>query len=306
MIPVLLAPEGAGKSRTLRHFAELVLEEKFPEFPPTKTDVFRISLSGVHDQNAGDLLLWHRFRRDIDNAVSTGKGVILIIDSFDRLKESGAGGLMSQILGTIMDRWRRHSHINIIGATTPELFDRHIKKRGRALAKHCRRVELPPLSDSDVEKIARGHAERYTQNGVRFSEAFLQAALERSRQKPITLLAAPGGVLHLMEAAAGIVKLFRNDAMGRGMTFHANDVTVVTPDFIDRAAAEVIQGVIGEGAEEAQAPQGPYTGEAPNVIIGEGEQVISESWNPDQRTIRIGRRAERAVPSRSRRRKKPA
>lgn len=241
--PVLVGEPGVGKTAVAEGIAALIASGGATE---------ELALKRVVALDMGSLLAGTKYRGDFEERVKAVLGdvkragdVILFIDELHTLV--GAGGAEGAIdAANILKPALGRGELQVIGATTPEEYRRHIEKDA-ALE---RRFQPVSIAEPDREqslrmlRSLRPALERH--HSVRITDAALESAVDLSRRYiPERFL--PDKAIDLVDEAAAAVRV-----EGLGAEADAPDVALVVSRWtgIPRSAVGSDEGRMLLGLEE--------------------------------------------------------
>jgi ATP-dependent Clp protease ATP-binding subunit ClpA len=146
LTPLLIGKTGIGKSAIVKSLAKDIHDGKYPHLK--NKQIIEINTSELHDQGSYN---WGLYKSRLDILLKEIKGkedkVILFLDEIHRIikdpKDPDTFDLADR-LKTILSEKK----VNIIGATTIEEYNKHIKPF-KALERRFEKIELDELSDND-------------------------------------------------------------------------------------------------------------------------------------------------------------
>lgn len=205
--PILIGEPGVGKTAIVEGLAQLITKED-PLLP--------ISLKGkqIISIDLADAIAGSRYRGDFEERLkaiikeaTNRKDIILFIDEVHML--SGAGNAEGGMdAGNILKPALARGDLQVIGATTLEEYQKHIKK-DRALARRLQPVEVPEASESEAfEMIIAGRQNLQEHHAVRIPSTTIREAVELS-SRYIQDRHLPDKALDLIDEAAAKLRLQR-------------------------------------------------------------------------------------------------
>lgn len=203
--PVLIGEPGVGKTAIVEGLAQLITNDD-PSLP--------LSLKGkqIISIDLADAIAGSRYRGDFEERLkaiikeaTNRKDIILFIDEVHMLSGAGSaeGGMDA---GNILKPALARGDLQVIGATTLEEYQKHIKK-DRALARRLQPVEVPEPSESEAyEMILAGRQNLQEHHAVRIPSKTIREAVELS-SRYIQDRHLPDKALDLIDEAAAKLRL---------------------------------------------------------------------------------------------------
>lgn len=264
--PVLIGEPGVGKTAVAEGIAALIAGTEAPESIAGKR-VFSLDIPA--------LLAGTKYRGDFEERVKAvikdvkkAGDVILFIDEVHTM--IGAGSAEGAIdAANILKPALGRGEVQIIGATTPEEYRRHIEKDA-ALERRFQPVRIEEPSCSESVAMLRGIRQALqTHHGVKISDAALTAAVELSARY-ISDRYLPDKAIDLLDEAAAHIRV-----TGGGLVT-AEDAAEVVSQWTGIPVSNL-------SADEAERLRG-MEGILHRRVIGQSEAVTAVS-----RAIRRGR-----------------
>lgn len=175
--PVLIGEPGVGKTAIVEGLAQKIVKGEVP---------FNLKGKRIVSIDLADTIAGSRYRGDFEERLkaiikesTTKKDTILFIDEIHML--SGAGGAEGGLdAGNILKPALARGDLQIIGATTIEEYQKHIKK-DRALARRLQPIEVfePSLEDS-FHMLLSARQNLQDHHGVIIPKNILQEAVDLS------------------------------------------------------------------------------------------------------------------------------
>lgn len=177
--PVLIGEPGVGKTAIVEGLAQLI----------TKDDAkLPLSLKGkqIISIDLADAIAGSRYRGDFEERLkaiikeaSTRNDTVLFIDEVHMLSGAGSaeGGMDA---GNILKPALARGGLQVIGATTMEEYQKHIKK-DRALARRLQPIEVPEPSEEDTyQMVLSGRQNLQEHHAVKIPSNTIREAVELS------------------------------------------------------------------------------------------------------------------------------
>jgi ATP-dependent Clp protease ATP-binding subunit ClpA len=176
--PLFVGEAGVGKTAIAEGLANLIVNEKVPEFLADAT-IFSLDM--------GALLAGTKYRGDFEKRfkallkeLEEDKNAVLFIDEIHTIIGAGAasGGMMdaSNLLKPLLSAGK----IRCLGSTTYQEYQ-SIFEKDRALARRFQKIDIIEPSVADTTKILHGLKEKYeSHHGIRYTSKALHAAAQLS------------------------------------------------------------------------------------------------------------------------------
>ena len=176
--PLFVGEAGVGKTAIAEGLANLIVNEKVPEFLADAT-IFSLDM--------GALLAGTKYRGDFEKRfkallkeLEEDKNAVLFIDEIHTIIGAGAasGGMMdaSNLLKPLLSAGK----IRCLGSTTYQEYQ-SVFEKDRALARRFQKIDIIEPSVADTTKILHGLKEKYeNHHGIRYTSKALHAAAQLS------------------------------------------------------------------------------------------------------------------------------
>jgi ATP-dependent Clp protease ATP-binding subunit ClpA len=176
--PLFVGEAGVGKTAIAEGLANLIVNEKVPEFLADAT-IFSLDM--------GALLAGTKYRGDFEKRfkallkeLEEDKNAVLFIDEIHTIIGAGAasGGMMdaSNLLKPLLSAGK----IRCLGSTTYQEYQ-SVFEKDRALARRFQKIDIIEPSVADTTKILHGLKEKYeSHHGIRYTSKALHAAAQLS------------------------------------------------------------------------------------------------------------------------------
>jgi len=176
--PLFVGEAGVGKTAIAEGLANLIVEEKVPEFLADAT---------IYSLDMGALLAGTKYRGDFEKRFKAllkelegDKNAILFIDEIHTIIGAGAasGGMMdaSNLIKPLLSAGK----LRCLGSTTFQEYQ-SIFEKDRALARRFQKIDIAEPSVDDTTKILQGLKEKYeSHHGIRYTNKALRAAAQLS------------------------------------------------------------------------------------------------------------------------------
>jgi ATP-dependent Clp protease ATP-binding subunit ClpA len=176
--PLFVGEAGVGKTAIAEGLANLIVNEKVPEFLADAT-IFSLDM--------GALLAGTKYRGDFEKRfkallkeLEEDKNAVLFIDEIHTIIGAGAasGGMMdaSNLLKPLLSAGK----IRCLGSTTYQEYQ-SVFEKDRALARRFQKIDIIEPSVADTTKILHGLKEKYeSHHGIRYTSKALHAAAHLS------------------------------------------------------------------------------------------------------------------------------
>lgn len=210
--PVLVGEPGVGKTAIVEGLAQLIVQDD-KELP--------LSLKGkkIISIDLADTIAGSRYRGDFEERLkaiikeSTGRhDIILFVDEIHML--SGAGNAEGGMdAGNILKPALARGDLQVIGATTSEEYQKHIKK-DRALARRLQPIEVPEASEEDTYQMLLTNRHRLQEHhSISIPAETIRETVELSnRYIPERYL--PDKAFDLLDEAAAKLRLSKGPVSG--------------------------------------------------------------------------------------------
>ena len=244
--PVLIGLAGVGKTAIVEGLAKLIVLGQVPEELqgcrlvelPMAAVVAGTTYRGQFEERLLGLV----------NEVKRADNIILFIDEIHTILRAGAveGGALDA--GNILKPALARGDLRVIGATTPEEYQRYIASDA-ALERRFQPVSVPEPRPEEALQMLRGVKARYeTHHGVTIADEALEAAVELS----VVWLQdryLPDKALDLMDEACSRARfptISKPAERGPGLVVTARTVAEVLGDWQGISADEVLKARIVE------------------------------------------------------------
>ncbi len=201
--PIIIGQAGVGKTSLVEGIAIRIAQSKVPQtllhHKILQLDMARIVAGSKFKGEFED-----RLKNLLDSLVNTYGKTIAFIDDIHSLVDAGGNGTMRAI--DILSPYITRGEIQIVGATTTELYKNTIEK-DKTLSRRFQPITIEEPTVEQTVKILQGIKSRYEQHhNVEYSEEALVAAATMSNRyinerflpdKAIDLLDEAGAKLHL-------------------------------------------------------------------------------------------------------------
>ncbi len=176
--PLFVGEAGVGKTAIAEGLANLIVEEKVPEFLKDAT---------IYSLDMGALLAGTKYRGDFEKRfkallkdLESDENAILFIDEIHTIIGAGAasGGMLdaSNLIKPLLSAGK----LRCLGSTTYQEYQ-SIFEKDRALARRFQKIDIVEPSVEDTTKILHGLKEKYeSHHGIRYTNAALRAAAQLS------------------------------------------------------------------------------------------------------------------------------
>ena len=176
--PLFVGEAGVGKTAIAEGLANLIVNEKVPEFLANAT---------IYSLDMGALLAGTKYRGDFEKRfkallkdLETDENAILFIDEIHTIIGAGAasGGMLdaSNLIKPLLSAGK----LRCLGSTTYQEYQ-SIFEKDRALARRFQKIDIIEPSIEDTTKILQGLKEKYeTHHGIRYTNAAIRAAAQLS------------------------------------------------------------------------------------------------------------------------------
>ena len=176
--PLFVGEAGVGKTAIAEGLANLIVEEKVPEFLLNAT---------IYSLDMGALLAGTKYRGDFEKRFKVllkelegDENAILFIDEIHTIIGAGAasGGMMdaSNLIKPLLSAGK----LRCLGSTTYQEYQ-SIFEKDRALARRFQKIDIAEPSVDDTTKILHGLKEKYeSHHGIRYTNKALRAAAQLS------------------------------------------------------------------------------------------------------------------------------
>ncbi len=176
--PLFVGEAGVGKTAIAEGLANLVVENKVPDFLVDAT---------IYSLDMGALLAGTKYRGDFEKRfkallkeLENDSNAILFIDEIHTIIGAGAasGGMMdaSNLIKPLLSAGK----LRCLGSTTYQEYQ-SIFEKDRALARRFQKIDVAEPSVDDTTKILHGLKEKYeSHHGIRYTNKALRAAAQLS------------------------------------------------------------------------------------------------------------------------------
>jgi len=176
--PLFVGEAGVGKTAIAEGLANLIVDEKAPEFLKDAT---------IYSLDMGALLAGTKYRGDFEKRfksllkeLEADKNAILFIDEIHTIIGAGAasGGMLdaSNLIKPLLSAGK----LRCLGSTTYQEYQ-SIFEKDRALARRFQKIDIVEPTVEDTTKILHGLKEKYeSHHGIRYTNAALSAAAKLS------------------------------------------------------------------------------------------------------------------------------
>lgn len=176
--PLFVGEAGVGKTAIAEGLANLIVNEKVPEFLADAT---------IYSLDMGALLAGTKYRGDFEKRfksllkeLEADKNAVLFIDEIHTIIGAGAasGGMMdaSNLIKPLLSAGK----LRCLGSTTYQEYQ-SIFEKDRALARRFQKIDIAEPSVADTTKILQGLKDKYeNHHGIRYTSKALHAAAQLS------------------------------------------------------------------------------------------------------------------------------
>ncbi|MBL4822368.1 MAG: ATP-dependent Clp protease ATP-binding subunit ClpA [Colwellia sp.] len=176
--PLFVGEAGVGKTAIAEGLANLIVDEKVPEFLKNAT---------IYSLDMGALLAGTKYRGDFEKRfkallkdLEADDNAILFIDEIHTIIGAGAasGGMLdaSNLIKPLLSAGK----LRCLGSTTYQEYQ-SIFEKDRALARRFQKIDIVEPSVEDTTKILHGLKEKYeSHHGIRYTNGALRAAAQLS------------------------------------------------------------------------------------------------------------------------------
>ncbi len=176
--PLFVGEAGVGKTAIAEGLANLIVDEKVPEFLANAT---------IYSLDMGALLAGTKYRGDFEKRfksllkeLEADDNAVLFIDEIHTIIGAGAasGGMMdaSNLIKPLLSGGK----LRCLGSTTYQEYQ-SIFEKDRALARRFQKIDIAEPSVADTTKILQGLKDKYeSHHGIRYTSKALHAAAQLS------------------------------------------------------------------------------------------------------------------------------
>ncbi|QBG34409.1 ATP-dependent Clp protease ATP-binding subunit ClpA [Litorilituus sediminis] len=176
--PLFVGEAGVGKTAIAEGLANLIVNEKVPEF---------LSDATIYSLDMGALLAGTKYRGDFEKRfkallkeLEADTNAVLFIDEIHTIIGAGAasGGMMdaSNLIKPLLSAGK----LRCLGSTTYQEYQ-SIFEKDRALARRFQKIDIAEPSIADTTKILQGLKDKYeSHHGIRYTNKALHAAAQLS------------------------------------------------------------------------------------------------------------------------------
>lgn len=210
--PILVGPDGAGKSALLRGLAQRIVEGNIIPAVKGKT-LLQLDLDEITAGIKYRGELEERFRVVLNNVKESSKNTILVVDDFhDLLKASPTGG-PPEMIGPLKAFLAR-GEVIVIAATNEEDYARHFSL-DKTLAGMFQRVNILPPVAEQCKKIIDGIRTRYEQHhSLTITDDAITEAIAMSKRY-LGGRIAPAVVIDVLDEAASQFRLLTENLQAK-------------------------------------------------------------------------------------------
>jgi len=217
--PLFVGEAGVGKTAIAEGLANLIVEEKVPEFLLDAT---------IYSLDMGALLAGTKYRGDFEKRfkallkdLEEEDNAILFIDEIHTIIGAGAasGGMMdaSNLIKPLLSSGK----LRCLGSTTYQEYQ-SVFEKDRALARRFQKIDIVEPSIDDTTKILQGLKDKYeSHHGIRYTNKALRAAAQLSA-KYINERFLPDKAIDVIDEAGAKQKLVT--ASKRKKVINDNDI----------------------------------------------------------------------------------
>lgn len=201
--PILIGRAGVGKTAIAEGLAQAIADKRVPP-PLYNKSVLSLDLTGILAGTKYRGEFEERLKK-ITNEISARKrDIILFIDEIHMLSEAGqAEGSMNA--ADILKPMLAKGDLQVVGATTPEEYDKYIKN-DLTLDRRLQPIFVSEPSSAETEKILRGVRTIYEKyHGVIIEDAAISAAVSATAK--IKTRAYPDKAIDAIDEACSKVKM---------------------------------------------------------------------------------------------------
>jgi ATP-dependent Clp protease ATP-binding subunit ClpA len=210
--PILVGPDGAGKSAILRGLAQRIVEGNVIPAMKNKT-VLQLDLDEITAGIKYRGELEERFRMVLNNIKESSKNSILVIDDFHELLKASPTGGPPEMAGPLKAFLAR-GEIVVIAATNEEDYTRYFSL-DKALAEMFQRVNIQPPSPDQCRKIIYGIRAHYEQHhGLTITDDAVNEAIAMSKRY-LGGRIAPAVILDVLDEAASQFRLLTENLQAK-------------------------------------------------------------------------------------------
>jgi ATP-dependent Clp protease ATP-binding subunit ClpB len=210
--PILVGPDGAGKSALLRGLAQRIVDGNvIPAMRGKKLLQLDLDEIVAGIKYRGELE--ERFRTVLNNVKESLKNTILIIDDFQELLKASPTGGPPEMVGPLKAFLAR-GEVAVIAATNEEDYTRHFSL-DKTLAGLFQRVNIQAPVPEENRKIINGIRSRYEQHhGLAIADDAINEAIGMSKRY-LGGRVAPEVIIDVLDEAASQFRLLSEDLQAK-------------------------------------------------------------------------------------------
>ncbi len=201
---ILIGAPGVGKTAIVEGLASLIIKKQVPEHLQGDR-LLALDVAGLLSGTKYRGEFEERAKKIIAEVCRADRRIILFIDEIHTIIQSrGTEGAVnfSDILKPALAR----GDLQMIGATTPEEYEKYIKTDA-SLERRFQPVEVREPTEAETVGILKNVKDRYRQyHKVEFTDAAIEAAVKLS-QKYITSRRLPDKALDIVDESGAMVKV---------------------------------------------------------------------------------------------------